>query len=133
MMRDGKEEAREKEGGDGSPTSIVRLTGRDKELMWHVATARYRRLQQLKKIVFVRSLNGKEGRRSERQRGGGRDRPSVQVVNLSLAAVPGCNASTRETNEQEPSWSAELPCLVGQVAATFNFDSPRERETNASV
>jgi len=61
MMRDGKEEAREKEGGDGSPTSIVRLTGRDEELMWHVATARYRRLQQLKKIVFVRSLNGKEG------------------------------------------------------------------------
>jgi len=38
--------------------------------MGHVATARYLMLPQLKKIVFVRSLNGKR-RRSERQRGGG--------------------------------------------------------------
>jgi len=40
-MREGKEEAKEKEEETKSPTSIVRLTGRDKELMGHVATARY--------------------------------------------------------------------------------------------
>src|SRR2546422_4931525 len=60
-MREGKEEAIEKEEETESPTSIVRLTGRDKELMGHVSTARYLTLQQLKKIVFVKSLNGKEG------------------------------------------------------------------------
>src|SRR6266436_5976015 len=59
-MREGQEEAREKEEETESPTSIVRLTGRDKELMGHVATARYLTLTQLKRIVFVRSLNGKE-------------------------------------------------------------------------
>jgi len=51
----------EREEEAESPTSIVRLTGRDKEMMGHVATARYLTLPQLKKIVFVRSLNGKEG------------------------------------------------------------------------
>jgi len=68
-MREGKEEAREKEEETESPTSIVRLTGRDKELMGHVATARYLTLQQLKKIVFVRSLNGKEGGRASGKEG----------------------------------------------------------------
>ena len=39
-MREEKEEAREQEEEMESPTSIVRLTGRDKELMGHVAKAR---------------------------------------------------------------------------------------------
>src|SRR5438874_8441440 len=57
-MREGKEELRDKEEETESPSSIVRLTGRDKELMAHVATARYLTLSQLKRIVFVRALNG---------------------------------------------------------------------------
>ena len=57
-MREGKEELRDKEEETESPSSIVRLTGRDKELMAHVATARYLTLPQLKRIVFVRALNG---------------------------------------------------------------------------
>jgi hypothetical protein len=40
-MREEKEEAKEKQEETESPTSMVRLTGRDKELMAHVATARY--------------------------------------------------------------------------------------------
>src|SRR5207253_5909514 len=68
-MREGKEELRDKEEETESPSSIVRLTGRDKELMGHVATARYLTLQQLKKIVFVRSLNGKEGGRASGKEG----------------------------------------------------------------
>src|SRR6266446_4125079 len=60
-MREGKEEASEKQEEMESPTSMVRLTGRDKELMGHVATARYLTLPQLKKIVFIKSVNGKEG------------------------------------------------------------------------
>ena len=66
MMREGKEEASEKQEETESPTSIVRLTGRDKELMGHVATAIT--VPQLKTIVFVRSqwkrgrgASGKEG------------------------------------------------------------------------
>src|SRR6266478_1590943 len=78
-MREGQEEAREKEEETESPTSIVRLTGRDKELMGHVATARYLTLQQLKKIVFVRSLNGKEGRGAS-----GKDGPSDIVCRRRL-------------------------------------------------
>ena len=57
-MREEKEEARKEEKETESPTSIVRLTGRDKEMMGHVATARYLTLRQLKKVVFVRSLSG---------------------------------------------------------------------------
>src|SRR5438132_3174530 len=60
-MKDGKEEAREEQKMTRSPTSIVRLTGRDKELLAHVATARYLTLPQLKRIVFVRWLAGKGG------------------------------------------------------------------------
>ena len=60
-MREGKEEVKEKQEETERSTSIVQLTGRDKELMGHVATARYLTLPQLKRIVFVRSLNGKEG------------------------------------------------------------------------
>jgi len=57
-MREGEAEASEKQKAPDGPTSIVRLTGRDRELMGHVATARYLTLQQLKRIVFVRALNG---------------------------------------------------------------------------
>ena len=52
---------RRRESKTESPTSIVRLTGRDKELRGHVATAGYFTLPQLKRIVSVRSLKGKEG------------------------------------------------------------------------
>src|SRR6267143_310320 len=55
------EETRREQEGTRSPTLIVRLTGRDKELLAHVATARYLTLPQLKRIVFARSLAGKGG------------------------------------------------------------------------
>src|SRR5215470_1477556 len=63
------EEAKEGLAETRSPTSIVRLTGRDKELLAHVAAARYLTLPQLKRIVFVRSLSGKEGTGARSKRG----------------------------------------------------------------
>jgi len=43
-----------------SPTSIVRLTGRNKELMGHVETGRSLTVPQLKGVVFVRSVIARE-------------------------------------------------------------------------
>src|SRR2546422_3356665 len=76
-MREGKEELRDKEEETESPSSIVRLTGRDRELMGHVATARYLTLPQLKRIVFVRALNG--GKRKAGASGKEGDRKSTRL------------------------------------------------------
>jgi len=51
-MREGEKKQSEKQKAPDGPTSIVRLTGRDRRAMGHVATARYLTLQQLKRIVF---------------------------------------------------------------------------------
>src|SRR5205823_11253164 len=55
------EENDEKDEEKESAKSSVRLTTRDKELLAHVATARYLTLSQLKRIVFVKSLVAKKG------------------------------------------------------------------------
>jgi hypothetical protein len=67
-MREEKEEAKEKQEETESPTSMVRLTGRDKELMAHVATARYLTLPQLKRSCSSgRSMGKREGERGAKR------------------------------------------------------------------
>jgi len=56
-----KEKSERERGREESPTSIVRLTGRDNEPMGHVATAGFLTLRELKRIVFVRSLTRERG------------------------------------------------------------------------
>src|SRR4051812_1468137 len=76
-----KEEGRcdEKDQERESPKSSVRLTTRDKELLAHVATARYLTLSQLKRVVFVKSLVAKQGVRAS-----GKEGPSDVVCRRRL-------------------------------------------------
>src|SRR5438876_7993543 len=103
-MREEKEEAKTRKEEMESPTSMVRLTGRDKELMGHVATARYLTLQQLKKIVFVRSLNGKEGGRAS-----GKEGPSDIVCRrrlMRLCEVRPAYLRRLQYRNREGAWAA---------------------------
>src|SRR6266478_6079370 len=95
-MREGKEEAREKEKETESPTSIVRLTGRDKELMGHVATARCH-APTTEKDRVRQVAQWKRGRGSERQRGavGHRLQKTADETMRSPAGVSAATAVPR--------------------------------------
>src|SRR3954451_11119887 len=76
------EEAREKnETQSRAMEPLVRLTSRDKELLAHVAVARYLTFAQLKRLVFVRPLVAK------RQQGNSNEGPSEIVCKRRLTML----------------------------------------------
>src|SRR4051794_10620154 len=83
-----KRKGEEKDEKRESPKSSVRLTTRDKELLAHVAAARYLTLSQLKRIVFVRPLVANGGARAS-----GKGGPSEDVCRRRLMKLCGGNAA----------------------------------------
>jgi hypothetical protein len=82
-MEDEITKKQELEDNDNSNELSVRLTGRDKELLAHVAVARYLTLQQLRRLVFTsRSVS----RATEEKNRQGRRKGSVNDVSPNSLA-----------------------------------------------
>src|SRR4051812_46324081 len=85
-MKENEEARAEDETQNRAMEPLVRLTSRDKELLAHVAMARYLTFAQLKRLVFVRPLS--ENRRQENRSEG----PSEIVCKRRLARL--CSGPT---------------------------------------
>jgi len=95
---------------------IARLTTRDKELLAHVATARYLTLPQLKKIAFVRP-SGEKREGAGTRRAGPSDAVCKRRLTRLCQADPAYLRRLRYRDREDADVAVYATAALGQVVA----------------